>query len=67
MAHARKRDLVGRRIVAVEMPRAWDPTRGFWAHSPPPTFILDNGARVTFSVEETEAEYGVRVLVFKRR
>lgn len=66
MSTARKQDLVGRKIVAVEMPRRWEPVRGFWAHDPPPTFILDNGARVTFSVEETESEYGVRVLIFKK-
>lgn len=60
--NARKRDLIGRTITAVDwrqFPRGGD-RRGV-AHDP--VLTLDNGAKVTFSTEETEGEYGTRVQV----
>lgn len=57
MTLATARLLVGRTIVAVDL-GTFDDGRGGGAHDP--TFVLDNGARVTFTVEETEAGvYGV--------
>lgn len=51
--------LVGRRIVRVAN-RTFDDGRGGIAHDP--EIVLDDGTRLTFSVEETETgEYGVSV------
>ena len=53
----RPRWVVGRTIVEVIM-RAQSDGRGGTTYNP--TFVLDNGARIFFTVDETEqAEYGV--------
>ena len=57
----RTRDLVGRTIVAVDLGRFAD-GRGGWAFQP--VITLDNGRRLTFSVQETDTgEYGVELLL----
>jgi hypothetical protein len=57
MRPASARLLVGRRIVGYD-PRPFDDGRGGVAHNP--AIVLDNGAQLTFTTEETEvSEYGV--------
>lgn len=61
--YARTRDLVGRRIVAVEWNR-FPRGRGRTGRTADPVLLLDNGARISFSVSETEdAGYGIDILV----
>jgi hypothetical protein len=52
MKLATARLLVGRTIVAFDNGRLVDPDDGRLHYQP--TFTLDNGARVTFSVTETD-------------
>jgi hypothetical protein len=53
----RARDLIGRKIVAVDFGRDWDGQQ--WLTRP--VLTLDNGQRLSFVVQETHdgAEYGV--------
>ena len=61
---ARKRDLIGRTITAVDF-RPFGDGRGGRAYDP--VFTLDNGQRVYFTVQETDVgEFGVRVDVPKK-
>lgn len=64
---ARKTDLVGRTIVDVDF-RPFRSQRDDYrpkAHNP--VFVLDNGKRVWFVVEETEMEdYGVNVCITRK-
>jgi hypothetical protein len=64
--NARKRDLIGRKIVAVEWNRhrADDDPKSSryrdWVTDP--VLVLDNGARIYFTTQETELGfYGVRI------
>ena len=55
-----KRDLIGRRIVAVAMRRQWDGVRREWYYDP--VLTLDNGKRIWFITQETEiGEYGTKI------
>lgn len=66
---ARRRDLIGRKIVDVQFNRfRARPDSGVdRSIATDPTLILDNGARLRFSVEETEiGEYGVAILIDKK-
>ncbi len=68
MMKARKRDLIGRRIVAVD----WRPFQAapetfprLMAHFP--RLMLDNGRELYFVTEETEVgEYGTRVCITEK-
>jgi hypothetical protein len=62
---ARSRQLVGRQITAVRWNKFYaGKARGYWSTNP--VFILDNGDRVCFSVDETETgEYGISVQVVR--
>lgn len=61
---AKKRDVVGRKIVDVEW--NWFETGRGSKKSTDPTIILDNGSRVHFVVIETEVgEYGIEMVVHK--
>jgi hypothetical protein len=56
---AKKTDLIGRRIVAVDF-RPFDNGRGETADDP--ILTLDDGSKLCFIVQETEVgEYGVRL------
>lgn len=62
----RARDVVGRRVVAVEQQRVWDQGTGGWVvhvHA----LVLDNGARLAPVVLELEDDYAVELLVVKPR
>jgi hypothetical protein len=60
-ARVRARDLVGRRITAVEF-RQFPDGRGGRASKP--VLTLDNGRRVFFITEETDVgEYGTRICI----
>lgn len=53
----RSRDVIGRTIVGVELNRFSD-GKGGWAFDP--FFLLDNGGRLAFYVQETDTgEYGI--------
>jgi hypothetical protein len=59
---ARARDLIGRKIVAVDLGRQWDKERKVWFHQP--RLTLDNGRRVWFMTEETETgDYGTKICI----
>lgn len=73
--YATKRDLIGRRIVAVDFRRfhceaksctcASGPGRSSW-HSDP-VLTLDNGRRLFFVTDETEVgEYGTNICISER-
>lgn len=67
---ATKRDLVGRKIVAVDW-RRFDTGRGrgtsMREYSTDPRITLDDGSVIYFNVDETEtSEYGLTVCVTKR-
>lgn len=55
------RRLIGRTIVDVDIRPVWDAERG--RYTTDPVLYLDNGARVTFNVEETGSgsDYGIRL------
>lgn len=58
-ARVRARDLVGRRIIAVEFRQFAD---GRGGRTSKPMLTLDNGRRVFFLTEETDVgEYGTRI------
>lgn len=64
MTRFRSRDVIGRRIVKVEMNRFAN-GKGGWAFDP--VFELDDGTRLAFTVDETESlAYGVRPLIRKK-
>ncbi len=56
------RRLVGRTIVKIK-PRAFRDGRGKWAYDP--VVVLDDGTAFTFLVQETEADYGVDILLHR--
>lgn len=57
MKPPRKRQIVGRRIVAVDW-RPFDDGHGGMTYDP--VFELDNGTALVFTVQETECgEYGI--------
>jgi hypothetical protein len=62
---AAKRDLLGRRIVAVNwrsFKRAFEPTR--LGKATDPLLTLDNGRTIWFTVDETDVgEYGVCISI----
>jgi hypothetical protein len=64
---ARKRDLIGRRIVDVDWRRfPRDPDDADSDMTTDPVLTLDNGVRLTFVVSETETgEYGVGIYAHK--
>jgi hypothetical protein len=63
MSTATKRDLIGRKIVAVDF-KPFDDDMGSKAHAP--VLTLDNGRQVTFVVEETDTgEYGTSIQITK--
>ena len=56
---ATAKELVGRKIIAVNFRRFSDGKRG-WAFRP--LITLDNGRRIWFTAQETElGEYGVKI------
>lgn len=57
--------LVGRKVVAAGI-ETFDSGRGYKSHSIH-WLKLDNGATVSFSVEETEGDYAVRAAYRKAR
>jgi len=63
IANVRTRDLIGRRIVGVEWNRFHvRPETDKRFTTTDPVLILDNGARLSFVVAETESqEYGVEL------
>ena len=62
---ARKRDLVGRTIVAVDFNRTWEPLRHTWQTYP--TLTLDNGRKIWIVTEENEgSEYGHAICITER-
>jgi hypothetical protein len=61
MANARRRDLVGRKIVGVEFNRKSD---GRGGRMTDPVITLDNGRKLLFSVHESDVgEYGVTIIL----
>ena len=59
---AKRRDLVGRTITAVEGEAHWDDTRKRWIHQP--TLTLDDGRAVWFVTEESDiGEYGTEICI----
>jgi hypothetical protein len=56
------RDVVGRKIVAVDQNRFWDERAGGWIFEVR-ALVLDNGARVYPSVVELECDYAVEMYV----
>lgn len=62
---ASKRDIVGRKIVAVDW-RPFETGRTEREKTTDPVLVLDNGTRLTFVVMETEVgEYGIEIVVHK--
>lgn len=61
MRRVSKRQLVGRRIVDFDpQPFYAGKARDFMAHDP--VITLDDGSKLTFTVEETDAgEYGIAI------
>jgi hypothetical protein len=57
MKIANARLLVGRKIVGFELQGARDKSRGVMLYAP--VITLDNGARVSFTVQEGEDDYGI--------
>jgi hypothetical protein len=62
---AKKRDIVGRKIVGIVW-NYFDTGRTDPSKTTDPVLILDNGTRLSFVVRETEVgEYGIEVSVHK--
>lgn len=60
--------IIGRKIVEVDMHPFATGLHQPMGTTYAPVFTLDNGARIKFSVDETEVgEYGVRPVYCKRR
>jgi fibrillarin-like rRNA methylase len=54
------RQVVGRRIVAIEQERVWNPRRCAWIYHVA-AIVLDNGAVLVTGVEELDADYAVEL------
>jgi hypothetical protein len=63
-----ERFLVGRKIVAVELNRFDSGHKGSRRWTFDPVFVLDDGSRITFNVDETDygCDYGISVSRWKK-
>jgi hypothetical protein len=58
-----KEDIIGRKIVDVELNRFSD-SGGYWNHEP--VFFLDDGTRIAFVATKTDVgKYGIELVITK--